>query len=144
MAGFKMLSILCAFLLFQSTFAFFGKDTTKVKIGCHNFMGTVKCKDGSKILPSAKVELYENDIFGDDLLVEHKLERSLPFKDSATFSWRGCYNDGNILFLGPKFANMELYYMFKDVCYKDDSYAAKDVLQDKNTYILHDEEAYLV
>uniref|UniRef100_A0A914QJD4 Uncharacterized protein n=1 Tax=Panagrolaimus davidi TaxID=227884 RepID=A0A914QJD4_9BILA len=143
MAGFKILSVLCAFLLFQSTFAFFGKDTTSVRVGCHYFIGYVKCKDGSTILPSAKVELYEDDLLGDDLLDTHKLER-LYNKNFAKFEWKGCYDDGDNWFLSQKFTNMELYYIFKDVCQKGDSYIAEDVFQDKTTYALRDGVAYLV
>uniref|UniRef100_A0A914PAK0 Uncharacterized protein n=1 Tax=Panagrolaimus davidi TaxID=227884 RepID=A0A914PAK0_9BILA len=117
---------------------------TKVNATCHNFLGIVKCGDGSSILPTAKIQLWESDFPWDDLL---HTEYLIPSKDlqMAKFAWNGCYNDGT--FLGVPFANIEIYYKFTDVCFPGDSYIAKEVeikrLRKMNVYVLNDGKADL-
>uniref|UniRef100_A0A914YKV6 Uncharacterized protein n=1 Tax=Panagrolaimus superbus TaxID=310955 RepID=A0A914YKV6_9BILA len=118
---------------------------TKVIGTCYNFLGIVKCADGSAILPTANIKLWESDFPWDDLLHTESLEHSTSDSRLAKFAWKGCYNDGS--FLGVPFINIEIYYQFKDVCHPGDSYIAKEVEikrhQKMNLYILHDQKADL-
>uniref|UniRef100_A0AC34FVF2 Uncharacterized protein n=1 Tax=Panagrolaimus sp. ES5 TaxID=591445 RepID=A0AC34FVF2_9BILA len=119
---------------------------TPIPIGCYDFVGLVRCKNGSAILSSATIELWEDDLFWDDHLHTQKL-RILSNGKTAGFSFQKCDDDGRILLIGPKFDNIELYYFFKNVCFEGDKYVAETVEVEThnktNVYILDGEYAYL-
>uniref|UniRef100_A0AC35GMM9 Uncharacterized protein n=1 Tax=Panagrolaimus sp. PS1159 TaxID=55785 RepID=A0AC35GMM9_9BILA len=122
----KLLFVLCVFLVFQSTFASFGKEVAKPKLKCHYFTGTIKCSNHSLTIPESIMQLHENYILESGLFVTKRLERTID-KKASTFSWKGCYDERNLLPVGSyAFSHKELYYIFKDICQHGNLFAVNE------------------
>uniref|UniRef100_A0A914QW87 Uncharacterized protein n=1 Tax=Panagrolaimus davidi TaxID=227884 RepID=A0A914QW87_9BILA len=79
----------------------------------HRFVGNVRCQDGSKILPGAKLLIWDYDfISGDDLLLTIPLVTGKHNERRAWWDYRLSTLDG----LEP-LPYSEVYYQFLNVCF---------------------------
>ena len=116
---------------------------TKIPIGCHDFTGSVRCEDYSAIRDIATVELHEIDVLGNDLLETKPLVKDGVY--AANFRWRCCYHDGSMTIVGlPVYPNIEVFYVFKNVCREGDSFIGVEVLKNSTTYTLYNGKANLL
>uniref|UniRef100_A0AC34F2Z4 Uncharacterized protein n=1 Tax=Panagrolaimus sp. ES5 TaxID=591445 RepID=A0AC34F2Z4_9BILA len=92
----------------SASFLNFSTPYTSFPIGCHNFEGLVLCANGGRVLPGAKIILFEKDpMTADDKLAEVEIQ-------NAKFKVHVCATD----FPTP---NLELFFKFENACQKDAS-----------------------